>query len=200
MSLNESRAISKKTFINFYPLIGTSTGLTEFLTIPNPKHMGSSERYDEIRLWLETLGMIEKTDITYILQTLIPNIENYVTSENTIQTIKDIFILNKKYSKEVKELFKPLSKIKLLTQNGSLKSAKECYLSDFYSPRLGLEEVLEIDIFVSKEYCTDKADKDEWKRFFKLLGVKFHHIVNGISSPSGGFFEGVAEKEPPRRG
>jgi len=46
MSLNESRAINKKTFINFYPLIGTSTELTEFLTIPNPKHMGSSDGYE----------------------------------------------------------------------------------------------------------------------------------------------------------
>jgi hypothetical protein len=34
----------------------------------------------------------------------------------------------------------------------------------------------------------------------ELLPVKFHHIVNGISSPSGVFFEGVAEKENPRRG
>jgi putative ABC transport system permease protein len=35
---------------------------------------------------------------------------------------------------------------------------------------------------------------------FTLLSVKFHHIVNGISSPSGGFFEGVAEKDPPPEG
>jgi hypothetical protein len=35
---------------------------------------------------------------------------------------------------------------------------------------------------------------------FNGLIVKFHHIVSGISSPSGVFFEGVAEKENPRRG
>jgi hypothetical protein len=35
---------------------------------------------------------------------------------------------------------------------------------------------------------------------FISLFVKFHHIVSGISSPSGVFFEGVAEKENPRRG
>jgi hypothetical protein len=37
-------------------------------------------------------------------------------------------------------------------------------------------------------------------RILEFLIVKFHHIANGISSPSGGFFEGVAEKEPPPEG
>ncbi|MEM6642139.1 MAG: hypothetical protein AAF616_04090 [Bacteroidota bacterium] len=125
---------------------------------------------DKIRVWLETLGVIEKTDITYIHQTLIPNIESYVTQQNAIQTIQDLFLLYRK--NQLKEdLLNRLSRIKLLTQKGTIQIAEECYLCDFYSPRLEIEEVLHIDIFVSKEYCTAKADKDEWKRFFKMLGV-----------------------------
>lgn len=44
-SLKESRAISKKTYTNFCPQTGSCTGLNRFSEIPNPKHMGCSERY-----------------------------------------------------------------------------------------------------------------------------------------------------------
>ncbi|MEB2782987.1 hypothetical protein U3A58_21615, partial [Algoriphagus sp. C2-6-M1] len=43
-----SRAISKKTYTNFCPQTGSSTGLTEFLTIPSPNYMGCSEGYRPI--------------------------------------------------------------------------------------------------------------------------------------------------------
>ncbi|GAA5031650.1 hypothetical protein GCM10011506_20280 [Marivirga lumbricoides] len=142
----------------------------------------------EMRVWFETLGMLEKTDITFIHQTLIPNIESYVTSQNAIQTIQDLFILYRK--DQLKEdLIKRLSKIKLLTQKGTLQIAEECYLSNFYSPRLEIEEIIDTDIFVSQEYCTDKVDKDEWKRFFKLLGVKegIYHITFPEKTSTGNF-------------
>ncbi len=125
----------------------------------------------EMRIWLESLGMIEKTDITYITQTILPRIDSYVTLQNANQTIQDLFILYKKEELK-KDLIERLSKIKLLTQKGTLRSAKECYFSDFYSPRLSIEKKLEKDIFVSKEYCSDPLEKDEWKRFFKMFGVK----------------------------
>ena len=152
------------------------------LSFLHPKLKEWLTQEGEMRVWLETLGMLEKTDITYIHQTLIPNIESYVTLQNAIQTIQDLFLLYRK--NQLKEdLLNRLSRIKLLTQKGTIQIAEECYLSDFYSPRLEIEEVLDIDVFVSEEYCTDKADKDEWKRFLKMLGVK-----EGISS--------VSESEP----
>jgi len=125
----------------------------------------------EMRFWLETLGMIEKTDVTYITQTIIPNIDNYVTIENAIKTKQDLFNLYRKGDLK-EDLLKQLSKIKLLTSKGSLRPAKECFLSDFYNPRLNIEEVLEKDIYVSKNYCEKNIDKDEWKRFFRILGVQ----------------------------
>lgn len=124
-----------------------------------------------MRIWLESIGMIERTDVTYIIQTIIPNIDNYITIENAIYTQKNLFNLYRKGDLK-EDLLCQLSRIKLLTQKGSLLAAKECYLSDFYNPRSKFEEVLEFDIYVSELYCQRNIDKDEWKRFFKILGVQ----------------------------
>ena len=123
------------------------------------------------REWLEELGMAEKTDITYINQTILPNIDSYITLENATITIQDLFLLYQKGDLK-KDLIGQLSRLKLLTQKGTLLPATECYLSDFYRPRLEIEEALNEDIFVSSSYYINNQEKDEWKRFFKLMGVK----------------------------
>lgn len=124
------------------------------------------------RHWLELLGVSEKTDITYITQKLIPFIDSYVTIENAIPVISDIFSLYLK-GELPNELFTKLSSIRLLTTKSELVPAKICYLSDSYSPRLTIEDTIEEDIFVSEQYYTgSKEGKDKWKGFFKKLGVK----------------------------
>ncbi|ACV62401.1 putative transcriptional regulator [Desulfofarcimen acetoxidans DSM 771] len=124
----------------------------------------------EIRHWLESLGVQEKTDVTYITQTIIPKIESYITPENALQTIRDLFSLYKKGNLR-EDLIGQLSRIKLITQSDSLCPARDCFLSDYYKPRIEIEKIIENDIFVSETYCLDILEKDEWKRFFKLLGV-----------------------------
>lgn len=124
----------------------------------------------EVRQWLESLGVQEKTDITYITQNILPNIESYITPKNAMQTISDLFGLYKKGI--LKEgLIAKLSRIKLITKRGSLCPAEESYLSDFYKPRLEIEKLLENDIFVCETYCANILEKDEWRRFFRMLGV-----------------------------
>ena len=125
----------------------------------------------ESRHWLESLGVMEKTDITYITQTIIPNIDGYVTHQNALQTIRDLFNLYKKGNLK-EDLIRQLSGIKLLTKKGSLCPAKDCFLSDSYKPRLAIEIIIEKDIFVGESYCANVLEKDEWKRFFKMLGVQ----------------------------
>lgn len=125
----------------------------------------------ESRYWLEGLGVKEKTDVTYITQNIIPRIDDFITPQNALQTIRDLYNLYRK-GNLAKELLSQLSRIKLLTQNGSLCPAEECFLSDYYKPRLEIEEILSMDIFVNELYCEDVLDKDEWKRFFKMLGVQ----------------------------
>lgn len=124
----------------------------------------------ESRNWLESLGVIEKTDITYITQNILPRIENYVTVDNAFQTIRDLFNL---YCNDrlTKDLLNKLSRIKLLTQNGSLCAARDCLISDYYNPRMKIEKLLDIDMFISSKYCENNLDRGEWKRFFILLGA-----------------------------
>ena len=124
----------------------------------------------DMRAWIELLGVVEKTDISFITKTIIPNVESYITEKNAIQTILDLFNLYKKGELNT-DLLSQLSKLKLLTQNDILLTAKDCFLSNSYSPRLEIENVLKGDQFVSAKYLTATTDKDEWKRFFKLLGV-----------------------------
>lgn len=125
----------------------------------------------EIKVWLENLGVKEKTDITYITQNILPNVSNYINKDNAILEVGKLFLLYKKG--ELKDdLICKLSAIKLLTTKNTLLPASECYLSDFYNPRLEIENVLSEDMFVNKGYCVNTLDKDEWKRFFKILGVQ----------------------------
>ncbi|WP_239617324.1 ATP-binding protein [Cohnella mopanensis] len=130
------------------------------------------------RQWLENLGVKEKTDITYITQNIIPKIDGYITSQNALQTIQDIFSLYRKGNLK-DDLIRQLSRIKLFTQSGSLRAAQDCFLSDFYKPRLEIEKIIVKDIFVNELYCANALEKDEWKRFFKMLGVQ-----EGISTLS----------------
>ncbi|MFD2037019.1 sacsin N-terminal ATP-binding-like domain-containing protein [Belliella marina] len=134
----------------------------------------------ETRNWLEKIGVTEKTDLSYLRKTIIANASVYSTLENTLGTISTIFSLYTKNEIGKDELEK-LSELKLLTSKGSLLPARLCYFSDTYNPRLKLQTELHDDIFISESYLSDNAEKDEWKRFFKMMGVK--DGITAISYP-----------------
>jgi hypothetical protein len=125
----------------------------------------------DLRIWLETLGVVEKTDITYLEKTIIPNSKTYCTVENAVDTIRTIYNLYKKNDINDTHL-KKLNELKLLTRIGGLVTAADCYLSDTYVPTLPLGDTLTADIFVSESYLPPGADIPEWKRFFKIIGVQ----------------------------
>lgn len=125
----------------------------------------------ETKSWLESLGVKEKTDITYIIQNILPHASNYINEDNAIPEIQKLFSLYRKG--DLKEnIIKQLSEIKLMTNKNTLLQASKSYLSDFYNPRLKIEKILKEDMFISEKYCYNINEKDEWKRFFKVLGVK----------------------------
>ena len=134
----------------------------------------------DIKNWLESLGVTEKTDTTYIEQIIIPNIKTYITNENAISAMQDLFRLYEKGDLK-KDLIERLSTIRLLTKNGSLKPANECHLSNLYDPRFAIEEILDFDIFVNNKYCIDENNRSSWKHFFKMMGVKESTTI--ISNP-----------------
>ena len=134
----------------------------------------------ETRNWLEKIGVTEKTDLSYLRKTIITNASVYSTLENTLGTISTIFSL---YSKNEigKDELEKLSDLKLLTSKGGLLPARLCYFSDTYNPRLKLQAEFPDDIFISEGYLSDNAVKDEWRRFFKMMGVK--DGITAISYP-----------------
>lgn len=124
----------------------------------------------ETKNWLESLGVKEKTDITYITHNILPHVRDYVNKDNAITEIQKLYSLYRKG--DLKEnLIQQLSEIKLITTKNTLLQASKCYLSDFYRPRLKIEKILKEDIFISEKYCYNIHEKEEWKRFFKILGV-----------------------------
>lgn len=125
----------------------------------------------DIKIWLESLGVQERTDLTYLRKTIIPNAESYIKATNAIGTIQWLFTLYQKEQIGKAELIQ-LQDLKLLTKNGSLLSAKECYFSDVYKPRVEFENDLQKDTFLTPEYIIEKTSVKEWKRFFSFMGVK----------------------------
>lgn len=125
----------------------------------------------DTRAWLGKLGVVEKTDLSFISKTIIPNAENYITEKNAIKTMHDLFSLYKK-GDLTGDILSKLSNLKILTVHGHLVKASDCFLSNIYTPRLELEGVIKKDIFVNEQYLNNPQEKDEWKRFFKLLGIQ----------------------------
>ncbi|CAM4802546.1 unnamed protein product [Rotaria magnacalcarata] len=145
----------------------------------------SEKAQHSIKKWLKDKGVDERTDLTYLRKTIIPNVASYITQENAIQTIKMLFMLFQKNVITKKELDQ-LRKLKLLTTRETLIPAEQCFFCDQYKPRLQLEVYLKAneDRFLSFEYVTSHNDRKEnedltdWRRFFIKLGVQEElHLV-----------------------
>lgn len=123
-----------------------------------------------IREWLEGLGVVEKTDITFLVKTIVPNAETFVKEDNALEVIQTIYNLFKK--ERIDEELTKLSQLKLLTTKGSLIPASQSYFSNNYKPRLEIENILDEDIFLNSDYLKLDEDKNEVKRFFKFMKVQ----------------------------
>lgn len=125
----------------------------------------------EIKLWLESLGVVEKSDFTFLTKTVIPNVKTHIKQENAIEETRKIFNLYLK-GEVTAEMFTELRELRVLTVAGRLIPAKDSFLSTAYKPRLILEPVLGEDIYLDKSYMPeDGANVVKWKAFFLALGV-----------------------------
>ncbi|CAF3840769.1 unnamed protein product, partial [Rotaria sp. Silwood1] len=132
-----------------------------------------------IKQWLQTLGVIQRTDLTFLNKTVIPNASTYITSENALKTIKMLFMLFQKHDIEKKEL-NQLKKLKLLTTRGTLIAAEQCFFCDQYKPRLPLEEYLKAkeDKFLSFDYI--RLDERNLKDNLDRIQMIYYHILKEI--------------------
>lgn len=127
-------------------------------------------QYQDLKVWLEGLGVVEKSDLTFLVKTILPNIETYITEENAIATLQNIYNL---YSKDEigNDILGKLGDLQVITEQGNLISVGRSYLATSYRPRLSLEPILQADIYISGEYHSRGIDHIKWKTFLLLLGV-----------------------------
>ncbi len=123
------------------------------------------------KIWLEKLGVKEKTDIAYLEKNILPKIDKYGTEENTFIEMKRFFdmFVDGKLSDDIMD---KLSNIHVLTSKNKLLKVSKCYFSNVFNPELKLEDILDKDIFLNEKYLFHNIDKDDIKRFFKKIGVK----------------------------
>ena len=158
------------------------------------------------------MGNKERTDLTYLDKTIIPNASTYVTSENAIETIVFLFKL---FQNNIigKEKLDQLKQLKLLTTRQTLIAADKCFFSDQFKPRLALEEYLKTkeDRFLSFVYVTSTDCQNtsenlvEWRRFFSMLGVhddlhiiEYPHKLTIAEAASYGFSRNYPTKQFPQ--
>ena len=119
--------------------------------------------------WLRALGMSEPSD-TSLIDTGKLFEEGYVTTENAIEIARYIFKLHRKVQLSYDQ-YEKLKNLDVLTQKNTLKKASVLYLSTIYVPEVPLEDVVDIDMFVSSEYADTIGTPSEWKVFFEKIGV-----------------------------
>lgn len=126
---------------------------------------------EEYSKWLKKLGVEEKTDKAFFKKNILEKIDSYANEENTFSEMKRFFHMWKEGDILESEL-KELSKVKVLTLNGTLKRVSQCYFSNKFNPEFKLETTFEHDIFLDEKYLFNNEEKDQIKIFFKKLGVR----------------------------
>lgn len=154
----------------FFPSANDTYDASSTLSFIHPDLQAWLSGSPTIKEWLERLGVVEKSDLTYLEKTIIPNAATYITQENAIDTIRKIFNLYLKGDIGI-DTIKQLSSLQLLTEQNNLIPANECYLSTHYRPRLALQSILAEDIFLSGGYIGEGTTHTQWKGFFLLMGI-----------------------------
>ena len=130
------------------------------------EHLGNNHHEYE---WIAKLGVEELSDITFIKNIICR--KDYINIDNAIEIGRFVFSVNKKI-----DLFSEISSnyfecFYFLTTCNSLKSPSELYFSSRYRPDLDIEPLYKADIYVSSDYIERNEDIEEWKVFFKKMGI-----------------------------
>ena len=120
--------------------------------------------------WLEILGLMFPRPGAIIRRGVFSLIENeQVSRSNAVVIGRYVF---KNQASLTTDDFEKLSRLPLLTSRDNLRQARFCYLPDVFSPKLPLENLLDEDIFVSKNYLEEGEEPGAWNRFLVKTGVR----------------------------
>jgi hypothetical protein len=153
-----------------FPSMTFETEFGDGVTVIHSDVYPRIENSGKVKNWLEKLGVKEPSDTAYLENEIIGNIETCIDKNNYLKVTRFIFNQHKKgFLNDLH--YEKLQDLKLFTISNEFKSAKECYLSDFYEPLLRLEKVNELGKYVSEAYKQKDDLVSEWKTFLLKIGV-----------------------------
>ena len=153
-----------------FPSVTFETEFGDGVTLIHSEVYPKIENNSKVKNWLEKLGVKEPSDIAYLENEIIGNIENCITKDNYLRVTRYLFNQHKKAL--LTDLhYNQLQVFKLFTTTKELISANQCFLSDVYEPSLKLQEVNNICKFVSEIYKQTGDLASEWKTFFLKIGT-----------------------------
>lgn len=128
--------------------------------------------------WLSMLGVKESSYIEVVRRSIYKMIEeNRIDNGNVLEIGRFVFKVFLKGKLNDND-YNKLSKLKLLTNKGTLEVPINCYLLDYYEPELKIQDVFPEGNYASEEYVQGESEITQWKRFFTRIGVKERISVN----------------------
>lgn len=121
--------------------------------------------------WIAKLGVDELSDIKFIEKVICKS--GYITTENALAIGTYLFSVWEKQNFIEEISCYSLSKLRFITNEGTLKTVDDLYLGNKYYPILDLQSVCDSDIFVSDKYCesTSEITRRKWHNFFRDLNI-----------------------------
>lgn len=164
-----------------FPSISFETESGESVSVIHSEVYPKIESEPNVKSWLELLGVKEPSDLAYIENELIGNIETCITDKNYKQVTR--YLLNQHKKGLLREShYRKLQDLPIYTTKKELIPAKQCYLCDMLEPLLRIEKFNKNGKFVSESY-KEKGDlASEWKTFFLKIGVSENISIQSITT------------------
>jgi len=116
-----------------FPSISFETESGESVSVIHSEVYPKIELEPKVKSWLELLGVKEPSNLAYIENELIGNIDNCITVDNYKNVSR--YLLNQHKKGLLSEShYRKFEDLLLFTIDGRLEKAKNCYLSDLYEP------------------------------------------------------------------
>ncbi len=162
-----------------FPSLTFTTEFGDEVSVIHEEIFSKIENNSKIKNWLEVIGVKEPSDLAYLENEIIGNIENCINENNYLRVTRYIFNQHKKNLLSEWHYYQ-LQDIKIYTISNEFIVAKECYLSDFFQPSLKLEKINEKGKYVSNLYVQPDDFISEWKTLFLKIGISESIQMNTI--------------------
>ncbi|MBS1635417.1 MAG: DUF3883 domain-containing protein [Bacteroidetes bacterium] len=172
---NESGILANPSTGICFPTLAATTELGKIPLIHKEVYE-SIEKNKDVFDWLRALGVKEPSELAYVTNVIIPNLENpsFVTDANHIQIVTYLLRLfqNNELTEEMLSQLRALRIKTKRTDEAIFTKAHDCYLSDKYNPYTKLESNIPGLNYISEEYLTTGFGELRLASFFKAINVK----------------------------